>query len=472
MNIDKSESVLLRQAGIYQNFDFAGGDAVIDQIYNFAMKLRWDDVPDVARQRTKNLFMDLSGVLAVGTETPVSHIIRDMAVEQFGPSATSSARLPLDGRAVSPSGAAMATGMTIDSIDAHDGHNVARGHVGCGLLATLLAVSDDLGITDGKELLTTLLIGYEIGTAAAYAIKCAPETAMHFSSSGSWVSLGCAAMAARLMQLDRDQFHHAMAIAEYHGPRSWVMKVANHPTMLKDGSGWGAMTGVSAAYMARAGFTGAPVILIESTHLQQYWGKLGSEWEVLQQYVKPQPVCRWTQQSTQAVASLLQDHEIDSRNIVSVIVDTFEEATLLSQEPPTTTEQAQYNVRFPLAVLLARGKLGAREVTDQTIFEDPEVLRLFHLIELRRKPEFDAVFPLERWAIVRIEFETGDSIESSPAKARGESDTMLSDVEFQEKFRDLTSIRFSPEQATSVLTAIEAMDTDEMAWSHYRKYFE
>jgi 2-methylcitrate dehydratase PrpD len=49
-----------------------------------------------------------------------------------------------------------------------------------------------------------------------------------------------------------------LAIAEYHGPRSQVMKVASNPTMLKDGSGWGAMTGVSAAYMARSGFTGAP----------------------------------------------------------------------------------------------------------------------------------------------------------------------------------------------------------------------
>ncbi len=45
--------------------------------------------------------------------------------------------------------------------------------------------------------------------------------------------------------LDRAASRHALGgIGEYHGPRSQMMRCIDHPTMVKDGSGWGgAMTG-------------------------------------------------------------------------------------------------------------------------------------------------------------------------------------------------------------------------------------
>jgi 2-methylcitrate dehydratase PrpD len=63
-----------------------------------------------------------------------------------------------------------------------------------------------------------------------------------------------------------------MGIAEYHGPRSQMMRCMDHPTMVKDGSGWGAMCGVSAARMAKAGFTGAPALTLQT----EYWQNLGA----------------------------------------------------------------------------------------------------------------------------------------------------------------------------------------------------
>ena len=60
------------------------------------------------------------------------------------------------------------------------------------------------------------------------------------------------------MPLDDERLRHAFGIAEYHGPRSQMMRCIDFPTMVKDGSDWGAAVGVSAAYLARDGFTGAP----------------------------------------------------------------------------------------------------------------------------------------------------------------------------------------------------------------------
>ncbi|KPA15620.1 MmgE/PrpD family protein, partial [Candidatus Magnetomorum sp. HK-1] len=127
----------LHKNEFFKKFDFDNGEAVIDRLYQFSMDLNWNDIPDNVQHRIKNLFLDLIGVLTTGRETPVSQIIQDFALAQFGASGCK-ARLLLDGHEVSPSGAALATGMTIDSIDAHDGHYLAKGHVGCACFSALL----------------------------------------------------------------------------------------------------------------------------------------------------------------------------------------------------------------------------------------------------------------------------------------------------------------------------------------------
>jgi len=456
----------------FKKFDFDGGEAVIDRLYRFTMDLCWTDIPDNVQQRIKNLFLDLIGVLASGRETPVSLIMRDFVLTQFGATSACKSRLLLDGHPVSPAGASLFAGMTIDSIDAHDGHYLAKGHVGCACFSALLAYADDLQITDGGLLLTCLAIGYEIGTRAGRIINESSETTSQYHSSGTWVAIACTAMGARLMKLDKASFQHALAIAEYHAPRSPVMKVAHHPTMLKDASGWGAMAGVSAAYLARAGFTGAPVIMVESKHLQSYWFDVGINWEILNQYIKPHPVCRWTQDPIEAVSKVLADRSIDSRDIVAIVVETFEEATLLSQEIPQNTEQAQYNITFPLAVMLARGKVGAFEVTDQSIFSDPEIRRLTNLIDMRVNEKFNALFPQERWAKVRITFSSGEVLESPPTKARGEPDTMLSDTELHTKFHNLALIRFSHQECDTIIRHVKNLGTDIDNWLTLRSLLE
>jgi len=452
----------------YQEFDFSGGEDIVDQVYRFTTGLQWEDAPQEVRERVKLLLLDLCGVLACGRDTPVSGIIRDFAAEQFG-AGTARARLPFDGREVSPAGAALATGMSIDSIDAHDGHLLVKGHIGCGALAALLAYADDLGIDDGRELLATLLVGYELGARFGRALHESPDTAAQYHSSGAWVSLVCAAMGARLMGLDRDTFRHALGIAEYHGPRALMLKVTWHPSMLKDSSGWGAMAGVSAAYLARAGFTGAPVILLENRHLQHYWGDLGDNWETMGQYVKPQPVCRWAQPPVEAVTALMQRHAIDHREIEAIEVETFEEACRLSVEPPRDTEQAQYNVAYPLAAQLLRGRVGVAEVSDAALFADADILRLMACVEMRRGAAFDALFPAVRQARVRIRLRGGEELDSGATAARGDPDSMLDAAQFRAKFDALAERRLDAAARDAVAAAVATLDGTAGAWQRLRQ---
>jgi hypothetical protein len=78
------------------------------------------------------------------------------------------------------------------------------------------------------------------------------------------IALGCAAVTARLLALPATKIREALGIAEYFGPRGQMLRTCDSPSMVKDGTGWGAHVGVSAALLARDGFTGAPAITLEA----------------------------------------------------------------------------------------------------------------------------------------------------------------------------------------------------------------
>ena len=100
------------------------------------------------------------------------------------------------------------------------------------------------------------------------------------------------------------------------------------------------MAGVSAAYLARDGFTGAPAITIEAPELQTYWDDLGSNWQITQQYIKLYPVCRWAQPAVEAVIALVQEHNISADQISNINIETFHEATRLTSIPKNTEQGA------------------------------------------------------------------------------------------------------------------------------------
>ncbi len=400
---------------------------------NFIHELSFEYLSDEVVQFSKRCLLDLVGVAAGGSRTDLSRIIRNHVVENFA-AGHRSARLLFDGRTVSPAGAALANGMAIDSLDAHDGHKLTKGHVGCGMFPALLAMAEAEGIESEEEFLTCLVLGYEFGVRAGISLH---STVSDYHTSGAWVAVACAAIGARILKLDREQTRHALGIAEYHGPRSQMMRCIDHPTMLKDGSGWGAMAGVSAAYLARDGFTGAPAITLEAPEVAHIWQDLGDHWHVMDQYFKPNPVCRWAQPPLVACLALKQQFEFDVTDIERIIVTTFHEATRLATKHPKTTEEAQYSLPYPVAVGLVRGKLGPDEVSVEAL-SDPTVLALAEKIEFAESEEFNKAFPANRIADVTIELRDGRRLSSGPTEAHGDPEAPLSDTEISTKFLDYT----------------------------------
>ena len=419
-------------------------------LMDFIHDTRWDDLPDHVQGQARRCLLDTVGAGIGGSRTELSPIINDFAATAHG---GDGAVLWLDGRTVSPPGAALANGMTIDALDIHDGALSVKGHAGVAIVPAALAslaIASDRPVS-GAELLTTVAIGYEVALRAGVALH---DTACDYHTSGAWSALGCAAVVARLMRLDHERTRHALGIAEYHGPRSQMMRCIDYPTMLKDGSGWGAMAGVAAAMLARAGFTGAPALTVKAPDVAAIWSDLGDRWRIDEQFFKPWAVCRWAQPAVAAALALQREHGLSADAINRIEVVTFHQATRLASRRPLTTEEAQYSLPFPVAAALVHGgTLGLSELAGDGL-RNPAVLRLADRIVLVDDPTLSARFPAERVARVRIETGGGVAHESPETIAPWDAAAPPTDDELIEKFRWLAGECLPPDRAAALLDTI------------------
>ena len=103
----------------------------------FIHDLKFEDLPPEVLKQAELCLLDLVGIGLGGATTRLSSIIRDHAASQF----MGTFPLLFDGRGAGAAGFALAGGMTIDALDGHDGFNLAKGHVGCGLFPAALAIA-------------------------------------------------------------------------------------------------------------------------------------------------------------------------------------------------------------------------------------------------------------------------------------------------------------------------------------------
>jgi 2-methylcitrate dehydratase PrpD len=396
----------------------------------FAADLTFSDLPDALLKILRRSFLDTMGVAAVASTTDMARIAVRAAQVCFGAGNAGSARVLMDGSHLSPAGAAMAGAFTVDAIDAHDTTTPCKGHAGSAVFPALLAMADaGPGPINGADFAAHLAVAYEVSYRAGLAQH---ATCADYHTSGAWTAVGVAVAAARMLGCDPDQLRHAAGIGEYHGPRSQMMRCIDHPSMVRDGVGWGAPSGVVAACLAREGFTGAPALTCEQA--PEFWADLGTSWHTVEDTsYKAYPVCRWAHPAIDAVAHLMATHGLTHHDIARVEIRTFHNATRLAVHHPQTPDEFAYGIAFPVATMIVRGQIGVPELTAETI-NDPEIAAVSDRITLIDDPHFTKISVGKRWAQVAIHTTGGQRFDDRPRTPKGDNDLPLSDAEISQKF--------------------------------------
>jgi 2-methylcitrate dehydratase PrpD len=422
-----------------------------DCALRFIIEKNWEDFPLDVQHQSKRCLLDTLGAMLAGMETPVAKILSRIGEQQYqGNEAT----ILVNGNRCSASGAALVNGFAGNALDIDDGYRLIKGHPGACVLPAVLAAGELVPSCSGKKFLAALVVGYEIGIRSGLIRHATYET---YHSSGSWGALAGAAAAGKIMGLDSTILRNALGTAEYHAPIAPMMKGIAKPSMVKDSIGWGSMVAVMSVLMAQNGFTGIEP-LFDDTPKAEWCDVLGDAYEILNLYFKPYAACRWAQPAIAGALKITKDHEIPSEEIARIRVRTFTEAAALSCSPPEDTEQAQYNLSFPVAAALVDGEVGPKQVLPPGIYKD-QVLRLADKVDAEVSEAFDRVFPEKACAEVIIHTTSGAGFSSGPVEARWEPPAdPPSDGELAEKFIWLVAPVLGVEQSQKLCELIWRLD--------------
>ena len=246
------------------------------------LSLGWRDLPPPVRRQAKRCLKDILAVAAGSRLLPAWAKWKNLVEKHYG---EGPAPLLFAGRTSTLCGACLFNAAAIDSLDWHDGFRPVKGHAGA-TVAPLVLGSCALKPVSGTELLTALVIGYEIACRAAVALHRTYHPAYH--ASGSWAALGAAAAGARILGVPVERFDQVLGAAEYYAPMSPMMRVIDSPASVKDSAAAGAWAAATALGMEECGLSGPPSLLAAGNAGGPNDGLPpsgpGGEWLILKQY--------------------------------------------------------------------------------------------------------------------------------------------------------------------------------------------
>lgn len=382
------------------------------KIENYILKTTWDTFPTEVKKRAVVCGIDLMIALLLGSKGK-QYATGKKVASVIG----SQGDIPVIGtdERFNLFGATLALGHASNSFDIDDGHNMIKGHPGTSFIAGILAASLEKDV-DYKEFLTTLVIAYDVAVRSGLAMQ---HHYNYLHSTGAYGAVATAAGISRLLNLNEEQLNNALSISDFHAPLVPVMRAVEYPSMNKDGVPFGAITGVLSVIETLNGYSGK-THLLELEEYKYLLETLGTDYEIMNLYFKPYTCCRWAHPPILASITLIKNHGIKTEDIERVEVKTFVAATRLSKIIPKSTDEAQYNISYPIAAAIIYEDLGFSQVIDENL-GNADVLDMMKKIEFQVDEKLESAFPARRQCKVSIVLKNGNRFTSDTYEPIGEA---------------------------------------------------
>ncbi len=433
------------------------------RLAEFIVKSRWEDVPPAALAQAKRAVLDSVGVMLAGSLEPPALIVQKVAEAEGGAPLCTVLGTPLRTAGV---WAALANGVAGHALDFDDTNFALLGHPSVPVLAAALAAGE-LSFRDGRALLHAFLIGFEVETTLGEVMN--PAHYRHgWHATSTLGTLGAAAAAAKLLGLDLTEVRHALAVAasEASGLKE------NLGTMTKPfHAGHAARSGLTAALLAKKGFTGSEIAIEGRQGYLRVLGsqtedptpaleRLGSPWKILSTgvAVKPYPSCACTHSIIAALLELREAHAIRPEDVHEVIVgvNALVPDMLIHHDPQTGLE-AKFSAEFCAAATLVDGRVGITTFTDERT-ADPAIRRLMGRVRMVVDPTIPGDLEHHVWTRVTVTLTQGRTLEIPPREVRGHPSTPLSPHELLAKFTDCAGRVLARDRVESVAAMLEGLE--------------
>lgn len=432
----------------------------------FTAGLKLHDIPAPVQARAVHHVLDAVGIAHASSRYDFAHrtltALRDLggagAVPVFG----LPARLP-------PRDAAMMNGLLCHGLDFDDTHLGGVIHPTAAVFPAAFAAAMHAS-TSGEELLVAYVAGVEAATRIAAVAKGAFHAA-GFHPTGVVNAFASALAAGRLFGLTERELVHAQGIAlsmasgslEFLEDGAWTKRI--HP-------GWAAQAGLTAASLARQGFTGAtrPYSgryglynaylgnVAAGLDLSAATAGLGETWELGETSIKPFPACHFTHACVDAAlalrqciepAAILRIEALVPHQIIPVVCEPA-----ANKRRPANAYDAQFSVPFLVAAAWMRGRLTLAELEPDAL-ADPGILALAARVSHAADP--DSPFPRSYSGELVVHLHDGTTRRHREEVNRGAPPRPLSNADIVAKYRGNAALALSPGAACRIEDAVLAL---------------
>jgi 2-methylcitrate dehydratase PrpD len=407
----------------------------------FAAETRERDIPPDVVERIKLSFLDGLGVALRGTTFPWTRMVREV-VQQEGGNAIAS--LWGSGARTSLTNAVLVNGTAGHAFEMDDIHKESIVHPNSLAVPVALALAEVDPALSGRDIVTALALGYEVGLR----IGNAATTALFlngFHPQGTTGAFVAAATTGRLLRLDAAQMQHALGIA---GSMGAGLMAAQEGAMVKRlHAGRAAQSGLLAALLAKRGFTGISDVVEASyggflssfartPNAARLLDGLGADWEAGKVGFKMYPNVTSIHAALDALRAVLVEEDVPASRIEEIRVGcghmTFVHTAW--EYRPVGATAAQMNMFYGLSVMAQRRNVSAGDYADDTI-ADPDILAFMPRIKVAVDPEIEGKGPAFRHAArVAVLTTDGRSLRRDVWHRRGSPENPVSRREVEEKF--------------------------------------
>jgi 2-methylcitrate dehydratase PrpD len=379
--------------------------------------LRPDDVPPRLIEDAKTLVLDYLAVGLAGSQTDSGKIAARFAAETGG---VAEATIIGDGRLVPAVHAAFANAIASHSVELDDVDVLALFHFSPPVVSSALAVAEREQAS-GADFITAVVAGCEMMARASAATNPSLRDRGYHTTPVCGV-FGAAVAAARLLKLDRGATVAALGMA---GAQSSGLMEMYGPSMHKRfNPGPAARNGVTAALMARLGFTAAATIFegergfcrafSDHVDLDALTKELGSDYPVHMEF-KPYSCARPIHNAIDCALNIRKELEEPLSSVVAITVQRHPTWAHYHQNAsPTTYHEAQVSLPYSVAVALVEGGALLSQYQPEKL-RDPDISRLAQLVKIVPDPSL----PRGVSCLMAVEVQSGAVYRSQVDHPRG-----------------------------------------------------
>ena len=296
-----------------------------------------------------------------------------------------------------------------------------------------------------KNFLRAIIVGYEISTRIGAAMGRAHYKYWH--NTGTIGCFGACAAAAEVLNLNRQQFSHALAtVTTFAAALQQAFRMDSMSKPLH--AGRAAEAGVTAALAAREGVIGSLDVIEGDAGFGRAMGDgpdwekalvgLGTDFHITRMTFKNHACCGHTFAAIDGAMALKERMGVKAEEIEKLEVGTYRAGVEVAHYAnPRTPAEGRFSLKYVVATALTHGSVRLAAFENERL-QDPKTRALMERISLGIDPELDKTFPRQRAARVAITAR-GRREELVQPTRKGDPDLPLTDADLNEKFLELAS---------------------------------